>query len=89
MDKNNICSEIKFLIEKIFELDKGTIKNNTNLLKEDLDLDSIDILELELNIKTTELNIKDNHINVVYTVIESNCEYEYNIEVSDEYEYKK
>lgn len=51
MDKNNICSEIKFLIEKIFELDKGTIKNNTNLLKEDLDLDSIDILELELNIK--------------------------------------
>ncbi len=57
MDKNNICSEIKFLIEKIFELDKGTIKNNTNLLKEDLDLDSIDILELELNIKK-KYNIK-------------------------------
>ena len=64
----------------IFTLDKNTV--SSYLVKENN-------IELELNIKTTELTIKDNHINVVYTVIESNCEYEYNIEVSDEYEYKK
>lgn len=40
-------------------------------------------LELEIEIKTNKLEIKEKKINISYTVIDSNTEYEYNIEMSE------
>ncbi len=51
MNKTTLCLEIKTLIEKVLELDKDSINFDTNLFDSNLELDSIGILELELNIK--------------------------------------
>lgn len=63
----------------IFDLNKETISEY--LLKEN-------DLTIELNIKTNLVEIDDNYIKVRYLVIDSDNEYEYNIEMSDKYEYK-
>lgn len=63
----------------IFDLNKETISEY--LLKEN-------DLTIELNIKTNLVEIEDNYIKVRYLVIDSDNEYEYNIEMSDKYEYK-
>lgn len=63
----------------IFDLNKETISEY--LLKEN-------DLTIELNIKTNLVEIEDNNIKVRYLVIDSDNEYEYNIEMSDKYEYK-
>lgn len=63
----------------IFDLNKETISEY--LLKEN-------DLTIELNIKTNLVEINDNYIKVRYLVIDSDNEYEYNIEMSDKYEYK-
>lgn len=41
-------------------------------------------ISLEINIKTNYLKITNNNIIIKYTVIDSNEEYEYNIEMSDQ-----
>ena len=64
----------------IFDLNKETISEY--LLKEN-------DLTIELNIKTNLVEIEDNYIKVRYLVIDSDNEYEYSIEMSDKYEYKK
>ncbi len=46
-------------------------------------------LTIELSIKTNHINITDDTIIINYTVLESLCEYEYNIEMRNIYEYKK
>ena len=63
----------------IFDLNKETISEY--LLKEN-------DLTIELNIKTNLVEIDNNYIKVRYLVIDSDNEYEYNIEMSDKYEYK-
>ena len=63
----------------IFDLNKETISEY--LLKEN-------DLTIELNIRTNLVEIDDNYIKVRYLVIDSDNEYEYNIEMSDKYEYK-
>lgn len=63
----------------IFDLNKETISEY--LLKEN-------DLTVELNIRTNLVEIDDNYIKVRYLVIDSDNEYEYNIEMSDKYEYK-
>lgn len=63
----------------IFDLNKETISEY--LLKEN-------DLTIELNIRTNLVEINDNYIKVRYLVIDSDNEYEYNIEMSDKYEYK-
>ena len=63
----------------IFDITKETISEY--LLKEN-------DLTIELNIKTNLVEIDDNYIKVRYLVIDSDNEYEYNIEMSDKYEYK-
>ncbi len=63
----------------IFDINKETISEY--LLKEN-------DLTIELNIKTNLVEIDDNYIKVRYLVIDSDNEYEYNIEMSDKYEYK-
>ena len=63
----------------IFDLNKETISEY--LQKENH-------LTIELNIKTNLVEIDDNYIKVRYLVIDSDNEYEYNIEMSDKYEYK-
>ena len=44
---------------------------------------------VELNIETIDLKFSDNLLLIKYVVIESNEIYEYKIELSDKYEYKK
>lgn len=44
---------------------------------------------IDLNIKTLDVKISDNFILIKYVVIESDETYEYKIELSDKYEYKK
>ena len=63
----------------IFDINKETISEY--LLKEN-------DLTIELNIKTNLVEIDNNYIKVRYLVIDSDNEYEYNIEMSDKYEYK-
>lgn len=63
----------------IFDLNKETISEY--LLKEN-------DLTIELNIKTNLVEIDNNYIKVRYLVIDSDNVYEYNIEMSDKYEYK-
>ena len=44
---------------------------------------------IDLSIKTLDVKISDNFILIKYVVIESDETYEYKIELSDKYEYKK
>ena len=46
------------------------------------------ILEIEIDIKTTKLNISEDKIIIHYTVLDSNEDYEYEIEMSEINEYK-
>ncbi len=57
----------------IFNPNQDTI--STYLLKENN-------LTIELNIHTDQINITDNQININYTVLESNCEYDYHINIT-------
>ena len=46
-------------------------------------------ITLDIDILTTKLEIKEKSIKIIYTVIDSNIVYEYNIEMSELNEYKK
>lgn len=45
-------------------------------------------ITLEINLKTKYLKISDNLIDIAYTIIDSNTDYQYKIEMSDNNEYK-
>ena len=45
--------------------------------------------DVDIEINTTDIYISDNLINIKYLIVDSNCEYEYKLEMSDYNEYKK
>ena len=46
-------------------------------------------LSLDISIRTNKIELNENYIKILYTVIDSNNDYEYYIEMSEWYEYKK
>ena len=68
MQKQDIYQEIRVLLVKLFELDEDDIKPESRLY-EDLDLDSIDAVDLIVHLqKTTGRKIKPEMFKSVRTV---------------------
>lgn len=84
---------------KVISADKVIIQRNNDLItstlifekgKKSSSLYQIkkEDITLEINIKTKYLKISDNLIDIAYTIIDSNTDYQYKIEMSDNNEYK-
>lgn len=86
--KIKILSNDKVIIQRNNDLINSTLifekgKNSSSfyqIKKEDI--------TLEINLKTKYLKISDNLIDIAYTIIDSNTDYQYKIEMSDNNEYK-
>lgn len=48
MDKNSLCTELKGVIQSLLDMPNLELDNDTDLINSGLDIDSLDILELEL-----------------------------------------
>lgn len=73
-ENSEFINIIKFAKEKQY-ISEYTLKENN--------------FTIDLNIKTIDLKISDNFLLIKYVVIESDEIFEYKIELSDKYEYKK
>ena len=73
-ENSEFINIIKFAKEKQY-ISEYTLKENN--------------FTIDLNIKTIALKISDNFLLIKYVVIESDEIFEYKIELSDKYEYKK
>lgn len=78
-----ILSEDKLVIERNNDLitstlifEKGKKTSSLYRIKEE-------DITLEINIKTKYLKISDNLIDIAYTIIDSNTDYQYKIEMSE------
>lgn len=73
-ENSEFINIIKFAKEKQY-ISEYTLKENN--------------ITIDLNIRTIDLKISDNFLLIKYVVIESDEIFEYKIELSDKYEYKK
>lgn len=84
---------------KILSNDKVIIQRNNDLINSTLIFEKgkksssfyqikKEDITLEINLKTKYLKISDNLIDIAYTIIDSNTDYQYKIEMSDNNEYK-
>ena len=48
MDKNSLCTELKGVMRSLLDMPNLELDNDTDLINSGLDIDSLDILELEL-----------------------------------------
>mgnify|MGYP004494128575 CR=1 FL=1 len=67
---------------------KNDLINSTLIFEENLKSSSIYYLKeeditLEINIKTNKINLSNNTIDITYTIIDSNTDYQYKIEMSE------
>ena len=67
---------------------KNDLINSTLIFEENLKSSSIDYIKeeditLEINIKTNKINLSNNTIDITYTIIDSNTDYQYKIEMSE------
>lgn len=86
---NNDIYTVKILSPKKITLQRNNdLINSTLIFEENLKTSSIyyikkEDITLEINIKTTKIILSNNIIDITYTIIDSNIDYQYKIEMSE------